>query len=98
MKKTFHMIHPKKKYARVVDDVRCEIKRYLKRERKKELPEGFNVWDFECKFGVSPETAEIVAVTDLPKAMDRGEILQLETFYIEILAHAGHREARLHED
>jgi len=37
MKKTFNLIHPKTKYARLVDAVRSDIKRYIKRERKKAL-------------------------------------------------------------
>ena len=49
MKKTFKLTHPKTKYARLVDAVRSDIKRYLKRERKKALPEGFDTWDLDRK-------------------------------------------------
>ncbi len=91
MKKTFKLTHPKTKYARLVDAVRSDIKRYLKRERKKALPEGFDTWDFACKFGATIDEAKILDVTDLSKAIHQAEAQGLESFYIEILAKAGHR-------
>ena len=94
MKKTFKLTHSKIKYARLVDAVRSEIKRYLKRERKKAFPEGFDAWEFDCKFGVSAEEAEIVSVDDIGKSISAAEAQQLESFYIEILAKPAHRPER----
>ncbi|MDQ6980785.1 MAG: DUF6172 family protein [Ghiorsea sp.] len=91
MKKTFKLTHPKTKYARLVDAVRSDIKRYIKRERKKVLPEGFDTWDFDCKFGATLEEAKVLDVTELSKAINEAEMQGLESFYIEILAQAGHR-------
>ena len=91
MKKTFNLTHPKTKYARLVDAVRSDIKRYLKRERKKTLPEGFDTWDFDCKFGATLEEAKVLDVSELSKAIQDAETQGLESFYIEILAKAGHR-------
>ncbi len=91
MKKTFTLTHPKIKYARLVDTVRRDIKRYLKRERKRELPEGFDVWEFDCKFGLTAEEAKETAVTELGTAIDAAQAQQPESFYIEILAKPGHR-------
>ena len=48
MKKTFSLEHPRTKPARLADGYRNEVKRYLKRERGKMLPEGFDVWVFDC--------------------------------------------------
>jgi len=91
MKKTFNLTHPKTKYARLVDAVRSDIKRYLKRERKKALPEGFDTWDFDCKFGASIDEAKALDVTELSKAINEAETQGLKSFYIEILAKAGNR-------
>ena len=91
MKKTFNLIHPKTKYARLIDAVRSDIKRYIKRERKKALPEGFDTWDFACKFGASADEAKVLDVTALSKAINEAETQGLTSFYIEILAKAGHR-------
>jgi len=91
MKKTFNLTHPKTKYARLVDAVRSDIKRYLKRERKKTLPEGFDTWNFDCKFGANIDEAKVLGVSELSKAINQAETQGLESFYIEILAKAGHR-------
>ena len=91
MKKTFNLTHPKTKYARLVDAVRSDIKRYLKRERKKTLPEGFDTSDFDCKFGANIDEAKVLDVSELSKAINQAETQGLESFYIEILAKAGHR-------
>ncbi|MBT5910990.1 MAG: hypothetical protein HOH25_14445, partial [Opitutae bacterium] len=60
MKKTFNLVHPKIKLARLVDAVRSDVKKYLKRERRKELPEGVDFWDFDCKFGPTAEQAKVI--------------------------------------
>ncbi|WP_038249600.1 DUF6172 family protein [Ghiorsea bivora] len=91
MKKTFNLTHPKTKYARLIDAVRSDIKRYIKRERKKALPEGFDTWDFDCKFGANADEAKVLDVTELSKAINDAEAQGLASFYIEILAKAGHR-------
>ena len=51
MKKTFQLTHPKIKSARLIEAVRRDVKKYLKRERRKSLPEGVDYWDVDCKFG-----------------------------------------------
>lgn len=91
MKKTFKLTHPKIKYARLVDIVRRDVKKYIKRERRKELPEGADFWDFDCKFGIDAEQAEVVALADIGSAINAAEERQLESFYIEILARPANR-------
>ncbi|ATX78915.1 hypothetical protein Ga0123461_0478 [Mariprofundus aestuarium] len=86
MKKVFKLTHPKKKYARLVDSVRRDVKKYIQRERRRELPEGADFWDFDCKFGPTAETAENVHMAEIGKQIDAAEAQQLESFYIEILA------------
>ena len=51
MKKTFQLTHPKIKPARLIEAVRRDVKKYLKREKRKSLPDGVDYWDFDCKFG-----------------------------------------------
>lgn len=91
MKKIFKLTHPKLKTARVIDTVRRDIKRYIKRERRKELPEGVDFWDFDCKFGPTAEESEIIHLSDIGKFIDTAEEQKLESFYVEILAKPGHR-------
>jgi hypothetical protein len=91
MKKTFKLTHPKKKYARLVDTVRRDVKKYIKRERNKELPEDADFWGFDCKFGSTVEGAEMIPLADIGKRIDAAEEQQLESFYIEILAKPANR-------
>jgi len=91
MKKTFQLTHPKIKSARVADAVRRDIKRYIKREQRKELPEGVDFWDFDCKFGPTAEEAEVVQLSDIGKQITEAEAGQLTSCYIEILVKPGHK-------
>jgi hypothetical protein len=85
MKKTFTLTHPKIKTPRLFEGVKKDIRKYIKRERKKELPENFDFWDFDCKFGATEAEAKKVHVAELTKCIDEAEKQQLESFYVEIL-------------
>ena len=71
--------------------MRCDVRKYLKRESRKELPEGADFWDFDCKFGPAAEEAKVIHVAEIGKYIDGAEAQQLESFYVEILAKPGHR-------
>ncbi len=91
MKKTFKLTHPKIKVARLFDAVRRDVKKYIKRERNKDLPEGDDFWDFDCKFGPTVEEAEVIHVAEIGKCISTAEQQQLESFYVEILAKPARR-------
>lgn len=91
MKRTFVLSHPKIKYARLIESARGDINKYLRRERKRDLPEGVDFWDFACKVGPTAEASEVTHVGDIGKFIDKAEGQQLESFYVEILARPGHR-------
>lgn len=91
MRKTFKLTHPKIKYARLIEAVRHDVKKYIKRERNKDLPEGVDFWDFDCKFGTTEENATQIHLAEINQFIDQAEKQQLESFYLEILAKAGHR-------
>ena len=88
MKKTFKLDHPKIKVPRVVDSVKHDIKKFLKKERKKPLPSGAIYWDFDCKFGQSEETAVEVHLSSLTKNIDELVENNIMTIYVEITAKA----------
>lgn len=91
MKKTFNLTHPKTKAARLVESAICDVRKYIKRERRRELPAGADFWDFDCKFGASAEEAEMVHMADLDKLIGAAEERRLESFYVEIIAKPGYR-------
>lgn len=86
MKKTFILTNPKVKLARQIEIVKRDIKRYVKRERNKALPDDADFWDFDCKFGETAEEAKEVHLAEISKFIDDAESKQLESFYLEIMA------------
>ncbi len=93
MKKTYSLIHPKIKVPRLVDSIKHDVRKYLKRERRKKLPEGVDYWDFDCKFGSTEDDAKVVHVAEVSKSIDSALDQELDSFYVEILAKPGHRNA-----
>lgn len=91
MKKNFKIKIENKTPERQVDSIKYEIKKYLKRERKKELPENADYWDFDCKIGETETETKEIHTQELNPSID--ELLQksAESFYLEILAKPGYR-------
>ena len=59
MKKVFKIEQSRIKPDRAVDAIKNELRKYVKREKKKDLPNKKTMyWDFECKFGKSAEFAK----------------------------------------
>ena len=88
MKKTYELSHPKIKVARLIDAAKHDVKKYMKRERRKDLPEGADFWGFNCKFGADAATAKEIHVGEINKHIDEAELQALPSFYLEILATA----------
>lgn len=84
MKKTFKLDHPKIKVPRVVDSVKHDIKKFLKKERKKNLPSGTKYWGFDCKVGQTEETAVEVHLSALMKHIDALVEKNIMTIYVEL--------------
>ncbi len=86
MKKTFELHAANKKPERVIDSIKNELRKYLKRERNKKLPEDALFWEFECRFGQNIDTAENLNASELIKALDRAYEASWERCYIEIIS------------
>ena len=91
MKQTFSLEHPKKKPARMGEAVRARIKKYVKRERRKPLPDDVDFWDFDCKFGYTEAEAQVVHLSSMSKHIMEAEAKGCMSFYVEILVKKGHR-------
>ena len=94
MRKTFPLEVPNLKPPRVIDSIKSEVRKYLKRESRKELPEGADFWDFDCRAGKDSTTAVAAHVTELPAAIDTASREAWAGIYLEILAKPGHRTPR----
>ena len=94
MKKTFQLRPEGKNPERVLEATKHDIRKYIKRERRRALPEGVDFWDFDCKFGASEEAAVVAHLAELTALID-GLVKSGGTqFYVEILAKHGHRKPR----
>jgi hypothetical protein len=92
MKKTFILSHPKIKLPRLVDGIRHEVKKYLRRERNKPVPAGADFWDFDCRFGSDQNNAEVIHLGAINQHIDAAEKNELASFYLEIIAKPGHKK------
>lgn len=84
MQKTFSFVSESKKPERVADSIKNELKKYITRERKKKLPESFNVWHFDCKIGLDSQKTYEIKISDLNKKVDEYLKKEVESFYVEI--------------
>ncbi|HEX5739693.1 MAG TPA: DUF6172 family protein [Hydrogenophaga sp.] len=70
MRKTYPLRPEGKHPDRVLDAIKHDIRKYMKRERRRDLPEGSDFWDFDCRFGATQETAEVVQPSQLMGLLD----------------------------
>ncbi len=94
MKKNFQLCIEGKNRDRLLEAVKHEIRKYIKRERRRAVPDGADYWDFDCKFGLSAQVAEVVHLATLTALIDGVAKDGASQFYLEVLAKPGHRQAR----
>ncbi len=97
MKKTFQLKPEGKHPDRVLEAIKHEIRKYVKRQRRVPLPAGVDFWDFDCRFGTSEAVAVSVHFATLTALMDGIAKESGDAFYVEILAKNGHRQIRTEE-
>jgi len=91
MKKTFPLEVPGKKAPRVIDSIKYEVRKYLKRERRKTLPKGVDFWDFFCLVGQDNTHAENTHIAAINKKIDTLSKEGVTSIYIEVHSKHGHR-------
>ena len=91
MKKSFPLEVPGLKPPRVVDALKSEVRRYIKRERRKQLPDEVDFCDFDCRVGPDEDNATEAHVSTLNARIDAATADQWPAVYIEILAKPGYR-------
>ena len=94
MKKTFNLNIEGKNRDRVLEAAKHEIRQYVRRERRKTLPEGVDFLDFDCRFGANKDSAAEVhfaSITDLIDALvNEGG----DSFYLEVVSKGAVRTPR----
>ena len=87
MKKIFKLLDEKKHEDRVLDAVKNDIRKYVKREKKKDLPDKATMyWDFDCKIGAIEAEATTIPYEELIKALDKLKAMGVKEVYIEVIA------------
>ena len=94
MKKVFPLNSPNHKPARVIESIKAEIRKYLKRERRKPLPEEVDFWDFDCRAGKDADSAQAIHVAEIIKPIDQAAEQSWDSIYIEILAKPAKRQPK----
>ena len=92
MRKTFPLTAEGKHPDRLLDATKHEIRKYLKRERRRELPAGMDYWAFDCRFGPTQDDAQPVHVAAIIERIDETVAAGAPQFYVEILARAAQRQ------
>ncbi len=88
MKKTFSLNQPGKHPERLIEAIKHELRKYLRRENRRALPEDMAYWDFDCRFGPNEAEAVKISPADVIKSVDTAKAGGWESFYMEILVRA----------
>ena len=91
MKKNFSLQIEGKNPDRVLEAVKHDIRKYFKRERNRALPKEVDFWDFDCKVGLTAETAEGVKVSAVIETVGALAAEGAASVYVEILSKNGVR-------
>lgn len=98
MKKTFNLKVENKHPDRQVESIKHEIRKYIKREKRKSLPEEFDFWKFDCKFAKNDNEHEVIDFVDITKYIDEAASEDCDTLYMEILKTPAVREPKKVEE
>ncbi|EJE48657.1 hypothetical protein PMI14_06923 [Acidovorax sp. CF316] len=94
MRKTYPLHVEGKNPDRVLEAIKHDIRKYIKRERRRDIPAGADFWDFDCQFGATKEAATVVHLSALTGLINGVAAEGGQQFYVEILAKPGKRTAR----
>ena len=94
MRKTFQLRPEGKHPDRHLEAVKHEIRKYIQREKRRDLPKDMDYWAFDCRFGADADAAQTIHVEEITTSIDAVVKAEGAQFYIEILARAAKRGPR----
>jgi hypothetical protein len=98
LKKRFELTAPNKDPLRVLEAVKNEIRKYIKREKRKTLPAGMDMWNINCKFSKDDEEPQEIVFQDIIKCLDEAAALNSKSVYLELISSAVKREPKVIEN
>ena len=94
MKKTYQLRIEGKNPDRLLEAIKFEIRKYIKREQGKALPKGFDIWDFDCRTGANEADAQVTHPAEINPAIDDVVKAGATSFHIELVAKPANRKPR----
>lgn len=94
MKKTYQLRIEGKNPDRLLEAIKFEIRKYIKREQGKTLPKGFDIWDFDCRIGASEAEAQVTHPAEINPAIDDVVKTGATAFFVELVAKPANRKPR----
>ncbi|MBB4599050.1 MULTISPECIES: DUF6172 family protein [Xanthomonas] len=98
MRKTYQLNLEGKNRDRLLESSKHDIRKYIRRERRKDLPEGADYWDFDMRFGVDEASAAPLPPAELIRSINALTSEGGEQFFVEILRKPGKRTPRADGD
>jgi hypothetical protein len=94
MKKTFQLRVEGKHPDRLLEAIKHEIRKYIKRERRRDLPPDADYWDFDGWIGAAVSALVPIHPAALTAAIDAAVAAGEPQFHVELLARPARRVAR----
>lgn len=82
----------------MVEAIKYELKKYIKRERNKKLPKEVDFWDFDCRYGANEGSCSIIHVSEINKVISEADAEGLDSFFLEVLSKPGMRTKKPKEE
>lgn len=98
MKKRFALSDTKKAPERVLEAIKNDIRKYIKREKRKPLPADTNFWRIDCKFAKNENELEAIKFEDIMKNINKASMENCESFMIELISVAIQKTPKKIED
>lgn len=99
MKKVFQIQQERIKPDRAVDAIKNELRKYVKREKKKNLPNKTTMyWDFDCKFGKTAELAKECTFEEITTQLNSVVEDGWKECYVEVMAKAVNKPIKEEEE
>ena len=84
MKKIYELTATNKEPARVIEFIKNDIRKYIKREKRKDLPEGSDFWKIHCKIGQDVNSVEEIRFEDIMHNISALAQKDWDSCYIEL--------------
>lgn len=94
MRRTYRLDIEGKNRDRLVEASKHDIRKYIRRERRKELPKGADFWDFDTRFGTEEANAVDVPPAELIRRIDALVAEGGNQFFVQVERKPGTRPVR----